>query len=463
MALTLRSTKGSALTHDEADANFSGLAAGTLIDVSGIEFEQSAGAIARTVEAKLRDQVSILDYGAVDRGDIAAAFNLIKADYPNGCTISIPATDNYWLLNSTITTSDSAPYIIKCAGRTAQIRKNFNGDLINLGAKSALIDAYIHGMDGTFTGRGIVISSGDLDINSWRLIENCDITQCESYAVEFTQNKAGYGSFITNCRMYNSVDPSQPQIKLPSGETNGNRHFTDIFTFGSVFADFAGTNNLQVVGCSGAIPSFGTDSNKISITGSRFFNSGDGLVTTLQPKGTAHAICGNTISVSAITFDVSLASFKWKGNSVSSGTTITDNATGTSNANDIDIDQRIGTPTWTSSGTAPSLGAGQISSAYTRSGERCKFNMFLIAASDTTFGTGVWAFSLPYSCPRGITGTCLMRDSSTGAEYAGVALIEAASTVKILATGNTTKAGAAIPFTWADADRFYLDIEYPIT
>lgn len=56
MSLTLRNTKGSALTYAEADANFSGLA-----DLSLTSFLQSGG-VARTVQSKERDIVSVFDF-----------------------------------------------------------------------------------------------------------------------------------------------------------------------------------------------------------------------------------------------------------------------------------------------------------------------------------------------------------------------------------------------------------------
>lgn len=67
MPLTLRSTKGSRLTIAEMDANLTGLADGTLLTGLSASSGSSlvghiaagAGAVARTVQAKLRDVVSV--------------------------------------------------------------------------------------------------------------------------------------------------------------------------------------------------------------------------------------------------------------------------------------------------------------------------------------------------------------------------------------------------------------------
>ena len=71
MALTLRGIKGSPLTYAEADANFSGLADGSLLTAgsSSIGFLQSGtGAVSRTAQDKLREVVSVKDFGAVGDG-----------------------------------------------------------------------------------------------------------------------------------------------------------------------------------------------------------------------------------------------------------------------------------------------------------------------------------------------------------------------------------------------------------
>lgn len=74
--LTLRNTKGSPLTNVEIDANFSGLADGSLLtglsastgsSLAGF-IQSGTGAVARTVQAKERDVVSVKDFGAVGDG-----------------------------------------------------------------------------------------------------------------------------------------------------------------------------------------------------------------------------------------------------------------------------------------------------------------------------------------------------------------------------------------------------------
>lgn len=55
------------------------------------------------------------------------------------------------------------------------------------------------------------------------------------------------------------------------------------------------------------------------------------------------------------------------------------------------------TPNWTSTGTTPSLGNGAISGIARRSGDRLQGTIKLTSGSTTTFGTGDYKFSIPYT------------------------------------------------------------------
>lgn len=88
-SITTRAVKGSALTHAEVDANFTNLNT----DKQEKTFTQAgAGAVARTVEAKLKDVVSVKDFGAVGDGvaDDRVAINAAIAAAA-GKTLYFPA------------------------------------------------------------------------------------------------------------------------------------------------------------------------------------------------------------------------------------------------------------------------------------------------------------------------------------------------------------------------------------
>jgi hypothetical protein len=71
------------------------------------------------------------------------------------------------------------------------------------------------------------------------------------------------------------------------------------------------------------------------------------------------------------------------------------------------------TTTWgVASGTAPSLGNGTLTAVYSRIGNFVYFAINLVAGSTTTFGSGIYTFTLPFA----------MSDSTNGISGYGAAL-----------------------------------------
>ena len=72
------------------------------------------------------------------------------------------------------------------------------------------------------------------------------------------------------------------------------------------------------------------------------------------------------------------------------------------------------TPTWTAATTNPTLGNGAIEGYYVRVGDLVYFNIKLVMGSTTTFGSGVYTFSLPIAMTasfNGITGYSMILDA----------------------------------------------------
>lgn len=113
------------------------------------------------------------------------------------------------------------------------------------------------------------------------------------------------------------------------------------------------------------------------------------------------------------------------------------------------------TPTWTMSVTNPSLGNGTLTGAYKAIGKTVEFRLRFVAGSTTTFGEGLWSFSLPsgYS-PAAAQTTYGMAASAASARYVLAAYLTAADGVFRMAYGGTsgvrTNAGATdVPFEWS--------------
>jgi len=118
------------------------------------------------------------------------------------------------------------------------------------------------------------------------------------------------------------------------------------------------------------------------------------------------------------------------------------------------------TPTWTSTGTQPSLGNGTLTGRYQRIGNTFHFRIELVAGSTTTYGTGTWTFSLPFtptSQGNRVPFPGLAFDVSAGALYSVFGQWVSGASIlafsQVGATGQIGGLGPTAPFTWANTDR----------
>lgn len=119
-------------------------------------------------------------------------------------------------------------------------------------------------------------------------------------------------------------------------------------------------------------------------------------------------------------------------------------------------------PAWSSLGSPqPSKGNGFLVGDYVRAGRMVHFRIKLTAGSSTTFGNGLWKFTLPSSPDTSIAADTPMGrwtavDASSGNRYAGDILgIDAANCYGTFqASGATTQSslGTGGPFTPANSD-----------
>lgn len=140
-----------------------------------------------------------------------------------------------------------------------------------------------------------------------------------------------------------------------------------------------------------------------------------------------------------------------------------------------DFLSRISTPTeyattWAcSSGTNPSLGNGTLYSEWTRFGTRGEVSIHLKAGSTTTFGSGLWTFSLPDGWTpftsvaisdagdNNNVGVGWAYDNSAGAPYAVAAYVfNGSSKIFVVQTGAYVY--NAVPFSWGTSDQLHLTV-----
>lgn len=121
---------------------------------------------------------------------------------------------------------------------------------------------------------------------------------------------------------------------------------------------------------------------------------------------------------------------------------------------------------WTADGTAPNIGSGSLVGYYTSDGKTCTVDLYFKAAADTTFGSGIWHFSLPMQravAGYGSVGSAMSLDAGATYYDGTCRVLAGASVMELMLGGNPGNfANASSPIVWANQDYFAATITYPI-
>ncbi|WP_228988585.1 hypothetical protein [Streptomyces sp. DH8] len=125
------------------------------------------------------------------------------------------------------------------------------------------------------------------------------------------------------------------------------------------------------------------------------------------------------------------------------------------------------TPTWTSSGTNPVLNNGTATGRYLKIGRTCYVSVLITTGSTTTYGSGTYAFGLPFpSANAGVVQLGVARVSGASATWIGQCHVNAgASTAGITTNASATNAAGSnitptSPETWAAGAAFRFSLTY---
>lgn len=120
------------------------------------------------------------------------------------------------------------------------------------------------------------------------------------------------------------------------------------------------------------------------------------------------------------------------------------------------------TPTWGATGTAPALGNGTITGRHLQIGKHVYVHIELTAGSTTTFGTGTWTFTLPFTASAFLaTGTAAAFDTSAGQLFFGFSRWNSTTTINVFSPAAPGVAWTVTtPFAWASTDTVAIDFHY---
>jgi len=372
------------------------LAAGKIGVMSGnsgaMDFLQAGtGAVARSVESKLRDVVSVLDFGAVRNGvtDDTAAINAAITTAGVGGTIYFPK--GTYLIKSQLTQLEGQSWIGEGGQRSTTLKKGFNGDFIIPGDRGALRNLNIECNGTSYSGRGIYVTAG------YSLtFEHIRVSASAGVSLEFA-NDSGGGSVIIKFEGTTTNPTVVPAIKI-SDTTACPRFFDNIWLPGGLFDFSTGGNGSSLNNF--YIRNFITGTLATCV----LFHASNGRVASISDQT---VLGGADITLSGIAFSGPVKFQNAQGYIVTNctfGSGFTEDADN-SQYNRINDQLKLYTPSWSQDiGDQPSIGNGELSGSYCRNGNTCTVTIRMVAGSTTTFGNDQagYRFSLPLNAHQWI-------------------------------------------------------------
>lgn len=440
--------------------------------------EAGAGAILRTVQARLRDSVSMKGFGAVGDGTTndTAAVNLALA---TGASLVIPQGD-YLVDNLTWTASNRK---LIALGRVRFI-KRANGPILTMsGANNTLqgIEFWGDAAAPVFTGDNLVISG---DSNT---LIDCGSRWAFGRALKCTGNQL---NLIGTCDVYQTGDATATgyDIEIGGAALTLYHRITDIRSsqstggilltntgaaslkgaqFGKLTADkgvaSAGNHGPYVVGCriNGAINIQQSNTSIDCSSSSANVTIGDNLSGVSLGDSFLMA-SGTTVTVgsglSSCELDV-LAKLE------DGGVTVTIGATTLTGPNNIGITEKTFAAAISAVGGAPALGNGTLTMYYSRRGRRYNVSYRFTFGSTTNMGTGTFYISLPV-VPRNTIariGSAQVLDAGTAFFVAAVqALADGTARMSFTTHGAASQVTNLVPMTWATSDDMQGSVEFDV-
>jgi hypothetical protein len=346
------------------------------------------------------------------------------------------------------------------------LTKAFNGDMIEAGAVATQIkNLQLEGAGATFTGAGVTYTTAG---NGYQYTEDLWVLNTAGAPLKFATADAGQKS-AHYWGLFRCFTSTLHGIELPQTgtETVGGREFVECEGDGSPLIKFGVGVVTRIVGGGYTGLDFSASAGvslRASIIGSRIATSA--VAITLNGNDTIIQGCqiagGLTVAANAARNIVGP-------NNHASGTTIQDSS-GLSGADANQLYQgfQTFTPTWgVDTGGAPVLGNGTLAGELTHNGRSIRATVSFLAGSTTTFGGGVWTFTLPagFVAKRQTHGSGQSLDSGTAVLSIIPVMAAGSNVIRLIATsgaatGSANLIGPTIPITWANGDTFSFTIDF---
>lgn len=437
----------------------------------------ATGSVTRDVQAKFRDCVYVTDFTGADPTGAASSTSAFQNALNTGKTVIVP-DGTYAAANLTMSTAFQQ---IVGLGN-ARLVKNANGPILTIsGLACSVNNIQFRGELATpvFTGDNVVITS-----NSVSLV-NCGSRWAYGRAVKCTGSQLNIDG---SNDIYQTADATASGYDLEIGDGSNTAYYSKIIginstqatggiwlrapgvsailgcQFGKLNIDPgtspAGMHGPLVSGCriNGAV-TIGVSSSMFSSTSVSANVTIVGGVTSIMLSDSFMMQSGTTLTISNLCNSslFNLAALD------KVGVTIVDNGAG----NSVSRYGASYTPTWTGASSNPVLGNGTLYGLYNREGRTVTASVTLTIGSTTTMGSGVWAFSLPYTRDAAYNarsvGAVYLLDNGTNYRIGTAILDGGSNAVNIAVDSASGLVNPTTPFTWATGDILSFTISYPAT
>jgi hypothetical protein len=422
---------------------------GGAADASQVSYYPAGtGAVVTNVQTKLRESVSVLDFGAVGDGvtdDTVAINNALQT----ANTVLLP--QGTYKITSQLIFGTYCNGLVGEGMYTSVISKEFNGNAILCDTNGAVIQHIgIEGNGATYTDSGIVPRGYNILIQHCRINDTADSPIKVAGAVGSSVLAATYLR-VDSCFLNPTNAATTYAIRSITADDSGRptaRVFSNL-SGGSSLVDFSGMNYAVLENSLGTIIKFDNNCSKIRITGNRFTNA----AANITIFGQDHVIDGNLWgfgSGHALTIDSTAASvyFGPNNNINIGGSSFASIVDGTplngGNFNNLTNQLVPFTIGWYGSVTNPTFGNSPNAAWYKQEGRMCWATFSFICGTTATIGSGTYTFQLPFKSYVDARGTILMK-SSSGIFYVGTLNVSGGSSI-----ANVYFHGATGPWDAAD-------------
>lgn len=119
-------------------------------------------------------------------------------------------------------------------------------------------------------------------------------------------------------------------------------------------------------------------------------------------------------------------------------------------------------PVWTGATTNPAIGNGTLTGYYTRDKWRVTINYVLTTGATTTYGTGNWQFSIPYTSSSNTTavGTCMGSVGATNFYIMAAELNAGGTNILGFVSGTAVPVSSVSPTTWIAGNTDNIQLTY---